>query len=197
MPIVAITSLDLPAALAPLRTIDHSGDLTDSIVKGGAVIGPTPKKGASKVDRKTLTKIGQKLAGPTHPLGCPDAQHPDPRLDWRAGRQAHHPRDQDTPPAGEGLVNARHELNVLQQVLVEAALQLDPELIVQLQQVNQSLWAIEDAIREQEQLQDFGPAFIQLARSVYRQNDRRTAIKREINTTYGSALVEEKSYKPY
>ncbi len=86
---------------------------------------------------------------------------------------------------------------MLQQVLVEAALQLDPELIVQLQQVNQSLWAIEDAIREQEQLQDFGPAFIQLARSVYRQNDRRTAIKREINTTYGSDLVEEKSYKPY
>jgi hypothetical protein len=32
---------------------------------------------------------------------------------------------------------------------------------------------------------------------VYRQNDRRTAIKREINTTYGSDLVEEKSYKPY
>lgn len=98
---------------------------------------------------------------------------------------------------GQGLINARHELKVLQQVLVEAAIQLDPDLIDQLQQVNQSLWSIEDAIREQERLQDFGQAFIQLARSVYRQNDRRAAIKRKINTTYGSDLVEEKSYKPY
>ena len=41
---------------------------------------------------------------------------------------------------------------------------------------------------------DFGPHFIALARSVYRQNDRRNALKREINERLGSQLIEEKSY---
>jgi hypothetical protein len=41
------------------------------------------------------------------------------------------------------------------------------------------------------------PGFVELARSVYRRNDERGALKREINLALGSALIEEKSYKPY
>ncbi|MET0252012.1 MAG: DUF6165 family protein [Novosphingobium sp.] len=65
----------------------------------------------------------------------------------------------------------------------------------QLQTVNEALWEVEDAIREHEAAGDFGPSFIDLARSVYRNNDLRAAIKRKINQQLGSALIEEKSYR--
>lgn len=71
------------------------------------------------------------------------------------------------------------------------------ELTAQLKQVNEALWDIEDAIRDCEREGDFGPQFIELARSVYHSNDRRAALKREINELLGSKLVEEKSYAPY
>ena len=63
--------------------------------------------------------------------------------------------------------------------------------------INETLWKIEDDIRDCERAQDFGETFIDLARSVYRINDRRAGIKRRINETLGSELVEEKSYRPY
>jgi hypothetical protein len=71
------------------------------------------------------------------------------------------------------------------------------ELTRQLRAVNQSLWEIEDQIRDCERLQDFGTRFVQLARSVYRQNDLRAALKRQINQLLGSKLIEEKSYSAY
>lgn len=71
------------------------------------------------------------------------------------------------------------------------------ELAAALKTVNTALWEIEDAIRDCERAQDFGPRFIELARAVYRTNDRRAAIKRQINERLGSALVEEKSYAAY
>lgn len=71
------------------------------------------------------------------------------------------------------------------------------ELTQQLREANESLWQIEDEIRDCERRQDFGPQFIELARSVYKTNDRRSAIKRKINDLLGSRLVEEKSYAPY
>ena len=89
------------------------------------------------------------------------------------------------------------ELNALECTLNNLNLSINPKLIEQLKEVNQILWNIEDDIREQERQQNFGDTFIQLARSVYKQNDRRSAIKKEINTTYGSAFTEEKSYNPY
>lgn len=67
-------------------------------------------------------------------------------------------------------------------------------LVQQLRTVNETLWEIEDAIRQREAAGDFGRDFIRLARSVYRQNDRRAALKRQINLQLGSMLVEEKSY---
>jgi hypothetical protein len=63
--------------------------------------------------------------------------------------------------------------------------------------VNQRLWKVEDDIRMKERAQAFDDEFIQLARSVYIENDERAAIKREINLKLGSTLVEEKSYQDY
>ena len=70
-------------------------------------------------------------------------------------------------------------------------------LVARLKQLNQALWDIEDRIRDHEREGDFGAEFVELARSVYRRNDERGAVKREINLALGSALIEEKSYKPY
>jgi len=67
----------------------------------------------------------------------------------------------------------------------------------ELKKVNESLWEIEDDIRDCERGRDFGPRFIELARAVYQTNDLRSQLKRKINEAAGSHLVEEKSYAPY
>jgi tetratricopeptide (TPR) repeat protein len=67
----------------------------------------------------------------------------------------------------------------------------------ELKAVNEVLWEIEDEIRLCERAKDFGPRFIELARSVYWTNDKRAALKRQINELLGSKLIEEKDYKPY
>lgn len=67
----------------------------------------------------------------------------------------------------------------------------------ELERVNSELWDIEDRIREHEAQRRFDAAFIELARSVYRRNDERAAIKRRINIKLDSTLVEEKSYRQY
>ena len=63
--------------------------------------------------------------------------------------------------------------------------------------VNLALWEVEDQLRDLERASDFGPVFVAAARSVYRLNDRRAALKRAINLDLGSRIVEEKSYRPY
>jgi hypothetical protein len=68
------------------------------------------------------------------------------------------------------------------------------QLHARLKEVNVALWEIEDAIREEEAAGRFGSRFVELARAVYTTNDRRAAIKREVNDLLGSELVEEKSY---
>lgn len=68
---------------------------------------------------------------------------------------------------------------------------------LELSNINSQLWDIEDWIRDCEKRKDFGPEFIQLARSVYVTNDRRSEVKKIINTITGSELVEEKSYDEY
>jgi hypothetical protein len=64
-----------------------------------------------------------------------------------------------------------------------------------LKEVNETLWSIEDRIREKEARAEFDQEFIELARSVYKTNDLRARIKREINLSLGSQLIEEKQYK--
>lgn len=63
--------------------------------------------------------------------------------------------------------------------------------------VNESLWDIEDRIRDKERRHEFDVGFVELARSVYRTNDERAALKRAINIALGSGLTEEKSYADY
>lgn len=64
----------------------------------------------------------------------------------------------------------------------------------ELKAVNRRLWDIEDEIRAHERDGRFDARFIELARGVYRENDRRAALKRRINQLTGSEIVEEKSY---
>lgn len=68
------------------------------------------------------------------------------------------------------------------------------QLVAALKRVNEALWEIEDAIREQEAKRQFGTEFVKLARAVYQRNDERAALKREINLALESELIEEKSY---
>ena len=70
-------------------------------------------------------------------------------------------------------------------------------LTAELRGVNETLWGVEDEIRLCERDGDFGERFVALARSVYRHNDRRAALKRRINELLGSRLVEEKGYAQY
>ena len=67
----------------------------------------------------------------------------------------------------------------------------------QLKMINEQLWDIEDAIRRLEAAKSFDSEFVNLAREVYKTNDKRAAVKKSINKKLGSALVEEKSYQPY
>jgi hypothetical protein len=72
----------------------------------------------------------------------------------------------------------------------------DP-LTQELYNINKKLWKVEDDLRECERMKSFTEKFIGLAREVYQLNDVRAIIKKQINTKYGSELVEEKSYKEY
>ena len=97
------------------------------------------------------------------------------------------------------LAHVRYELEVLSKARAEK-LPASPELTrleADLKAVNEALWVIEDDIRNCEAAGDFGPTFIELARSVYRQNDKRAALKKDINLLTGSAIVEEKSYADF
>ena len=91
--------------------------------------------------------------------------------------------------------NVKKELELLKFILKDQSIDIDIDLINQLKEVNKNLWKIEDNIRIKENTQEFDKEFIQLARSVYKENDLRATIKKEINLKYNSNLVEEKSYK--
>ena len=67
----------------------------------------------------------------------------------------------------------------------------------ELKSINESLWVIEDDIREEERNKSFGDRFIELARNVYVTNDKRVDVKKRVNLHLNSEIVEEKSYKDY
>ena len=82
----------------------------------------------------------------------------------------------------------------------DAAFASSPEIETEtaaLKRANETLWDVEDRLRECERNKDFGPRFVELARSVYITNDERARIKRRINELLGSRLIEEKSYASY
>jgi hypothetical protein len=97
------------------------------------------------------------------------------------------------------LSNVRLELRALEETWsasayarVDIAADIDALL-----RVNERLWVIENDIRDKERAQAFDAEFVRLARAVYFENDERAAIKRRINVTLGSRIVEEKSYREY
>jgi tetratricopeptide (TPR) repeat protein len=96
------------------------------------------------------------------------------------------------------LANVRRELEILTDARLRSV-GASPEIQLlekDLKRINEELWEIEDNIRDCERRGDFGSAFIDLARAVYKTNDRRAIVKRRINEVSGSVLIEEKSYSP-
>ena len=94
----------------------------------------------------------------------------------------------------EKLKNINKELESLKKILFDTNLNININLIDKLKRVNCILWKIEDEIRIKENEKEFDNKFIKLARSVYKENDKRASIKKEINYKYNSELIEEKYY---
>jgi hypothetical protein len=94
------------------------------------------------------------------------------------------------------LANLRIEYQVLNDAVNSILAKTHP-LYLELLEINRKLWVIEDRIRELEKAKDFGAEFIEVARSVYFTNDRRSDVKRKINEETKSGLIEEKSYEDY
>lgn len=95
----------------------------------------------------------------------------------------------------EAVANVEKEHRLLQAIAAPVLARADvAALLERLTAINEALWEIEDAIREEDAAGRFGVEFIRLARAVYVRNDERAAVKREINATLFSELVEEKSY---
>ncbi|HEU5017193.1 MAG TPA: DUF6165 family protein [Pseudolabrys sp.] len=100
--------------------------------------------------------------------------------------------------APAAVANVRRELAVLDKALHR--MQAPPQLAAfkrDLAAINESLWQIEDKIRAKEAAGAFDEEFIELARSVYLNNDKRAGVKRAINRLLQSDLVEEKQYTSY
>ena len=96
------------------------------------------------------------------------------------------------------LDHVKKELDFLQKTLMNYVQQEEiNNYLENLININSKLWNIEDDIRECERKKLFDQTFIDLARSVYFTNDERAKVKNDINKTFGSELVEVKSYEEY
>ena len=98
----------------------------------------------------------------------------------------------------DAVANVRRELAALNKVLNGLQPPAGFDALKQgLTAVNEALWEIEDKIRAKEAAASFDQEFIDLARSVYFNNDKRAGLKREINLLLKSELIEEKQYTAY
>ncbi len=95
------------------------------------------------------------------------------------------------------LKNILKELSFLRAVLEKNSILIPDEIYFQLKTINYKLWDIEDKIRIKEKNKEFDNEFIELARSVYLNNDRRSETKKELNIIFNSEIIEEKSYEKY
>ena len=96
------------------------------------------------------------------------------------------------------LDHVKKELDFLQKTLMNYVQREEiNNYLENLININSKLWNIEDDIRECERKKMFDQTFIDLARSVYFTNDERAKVKNDINKTFGSELVEVKSYEEY
>ena len=98
----------------------------------------------------------------------------------------------------DSINNIQKELKELSNI---AEINKLPEKIISLKRdltdINLKLWVVEDEIREKDFKNQFDVVFIELAKSVYRLNDTRAQIKKNINLSLQSELIEEKSYKNF
>ena len=98
----------------------------------------------------------------------------------------------------EKLKLIREELQLLNQTLNKHIKKNDIQnYLDSLIEINSQLWVIEDDIRDCERNKKFDQTFIELARSVYFTNDKRSEVKLEINKKFGSKIIEVKSYEEY
>ena len=98
----------------------------------------------------------------------------------------------------EKLKLIREELELLNQTLNKHIKNSDIQnYLDSLIEINSKLWVIEDDIRDCERNKKFDQTFIDLARSVYFTNDKRSEVKLEINKKFGSKIIEVKSYEEY
>ncbi len=99
----------------------------------------------------------------------------------------------------EKLENVRTELGFLSDISEKKLPATDElsRLSSDLKAVNERIWDLEDEIRDFERNKQFDAAFEKAARSIYKTNDERAALKKEINIFLGSNIVEEKSYTDY
>ena len=98
----------------------------------------------------------------------------------------------------EKLKLIREELELLNQTLNQHIKKNDIQnYLDSLIEINSKLWVIEDDIRDCERNKKFDQTFIDLARSVYFTNDKRSEVKLEINKKFGSKIIEVKSYEEY
>ena len=98
----------------------------------------------------------------------------------------------------EKLKLIREELELLNQTLNKHIKKNDIQKYLNLLiEINSKLWVIEDDIRDCERNKKFDQTFIDLARSVYFTNDKRSEVKLEINRKFGSKIIEVKSYEEY
>ena len=95
------------------------------------------------------------------------------------------------------LENVLKELSFLRKLMNKNQIEITDDLFNQLKDINLTLWNIEDQIRIKEKNKEFDNIFIELARSVYFTNDKRSEIKKRINRLSNSEITEEKSYAEY
>ena len=150
---------------------------------------------------EALRQPGRSLSVPTH--GTNGARPPSPQVPVSWGECIDKitileikARKVTSAEAADNITRELSELTAALARMAPAAPEFERRR-AELRQVNETLWAIEDEIRECEAKKQFGERFVELARSVYIHNDERARIKRAINALTNSAIVEEKLYRAY
>ena len=71
------------------------------------------------------------------------------------------------------------------------------DFIIKLKEINIRLWNVENEKRLAEKNKNFDKKFIEHARNVYKLNDERAKVKRQVNESFGSNIKEIKKYTEY
>ena len=94
----------------------------------------------------------------------------------------------------EKLLNINKGLEYLLEIANDLEKDINSDLFNSLKNINTNLWDIEEKLRKKERKNEFDKEFIHLARSAYKENDKRASIKSKFNYICNSKIIEEKSY---